>query len=623
MIQPARKRSVRRGGVRGGQILIKAVIAGVVVLGGVGVGAAALRGGESNGSHRSGTADMATVVQTTFDITTTATGELEALNQIELRSELETQSTIVEIVKEGSRVKKGDVIVRLNAEEIQRQIDTQRLEVSEAEASKVAAENEVTNQASTNESEIRKADLKVALAELSLRQWEEGELDKQYTQLKLAIEQAERQFTRLTEKVRNSRELFAQGFLSKDELDLDEISLIEAESKLQTAILDEEIYWTYTYPKDREQKTSDLTEAKAELERVRTTNEIQLTTKTVALENRKQQLNLRQARLTELEKQHASCEIKAPTDGLVVYSTSNEDFFYMGGNQGPLQVGRQVHPNEPLIRLPDTSAIIAKVRVHERLAGQVKTGQFARVKVDALGGAEFEGEIESIGILAETVWRDNRKEYTVRIAIKSGEQLERLKPTGGCEAEIRIGQVEDALAVPVQAVFSDGPVRFVYVPRGAKFERVPIKQGRNSKAFVEVAAGLKVNQRVLLREPSPAEVMGGGWDAAELKLVGLEVNEKGEPVAPANQWGGRGPGGGKPGGDRARAEGEHGKPEGGQGDDKGTEVAQAPADGEQAIAPEGEAKPEETSSTEAKPEGDAAPAAAAPPPATPATPGNG
>lgn len=540
----------RNAGTRGqrrGQLLVKGMIA-LVVLGAGGLGVAALTGQEKgDGGHARSTSDVVPVSRIDFDITTSATGELEARNQIEISSKLETRSTILEIVKEGTRVKKGDVLIRLNSEEIDREIVSQELAVIEARRAEASATSDVQIQHSLNDSELRKARLKLELAELALKQWEEGELEKKRTQLRLAIEQAQRQHERLTEKFRNAEELLKQGFLSKDERDRDEIELINAESNLLTARLDQEIYETYEYPREKAQKTSDVTEAIAELARVTEHNKIQLDEKAGTLETRRKQLQNREDRMAELRQQKASCTLIAPTDGLVVYATNNDDFFMRGGDAGPLVVGREVRPNEPLIRLPDTSEIIAKVRIHERLAGQVRTGQFARVKVEALGGAEFEGEVDSVGILAEQVWRDNRKEYTVRIALRRGEQMDRLKPTGGCEAEIRIATVEDALAVPLQAVFSDGPVRFVYSPRGGKFVRVPIKQGKHSKSYIEVAAGLKEGQSVLIREPGPAEVVSGPWDPGALKLVGLEVNDKGEPVAAPGAWGGQaGRGRGRP-----------------------------------------------------------------------------
>src|SRR5262245_3774787 len=92
------------------------------------------------------------------------------------------------------------------------------------------------------------------------------------------------------------------------------------------------------------------------------------------------------------------------------------------GGEGPLQIGRQVHPNELLIVLPDTSVMLASVQVHESLASRIKPGLRATVKVEAAGGKTYNGTVESIGVLAESGgWRDpNLREYRVKIALDIG-----------------------------------------------------------------------------------------------------------------------------------------------------------------------------------------------------------
>ena len=69
------------------------------------------------------TSDTAEITKASFDITTVATGELEAKKQIEIRSRVEQQAVIQEVIAEGTKVKEGDVLVRLNADRIQTAID--------------------------------------------------------------------------------------------------------------------------------------------------------------------------------------------------------------------------------------------------------------------------------------------------------------------------------------------------------------------------------------------------------------------------------------------------------------------------------------------------------------------
>jgi len=99
-----------------------------------------------------------------------------------------------------------------------------------------------------------------------------------------------------------------------------------------------------------------------------------------------------------------------------------------------------------------------------------------------------------------------------------------------CEAMITLGRVDDVVAVPLQAVFSEEAVQFVYVPRGSKYTRVPVKMGRRSETMAEIVSGVGDGERVLVREPSAGEILREPWDAAALKLAGFEIGPDGKPA---------------------------------------------------------------------------------------------
>ena len=528
-------RSRRRGGAA---LWVVLLVAGVLVLGG---GWLAI-GRDSAGDTDNQTTEFGVASVRTFDISTLAGGELEARNQIEIRSQLERQSTVVEIAPEGTRVKKGDLLVRLNSDEIENEIAEEELRVEEARLALEAAETAVEIQISDNESKLRKAQLDLTLKELALEQWREGEDKKTRQANNLAIERAERELERLTDKWNQTQELFKKEFVSKDEYDRDRLSYIEAKAELEKALLTDRIYREYQYPRDEQQKLSDVDEAIAELKRVERQNEINLKNKQSARANKARQLQMRQERLAEQRDQLEKCVILAPQDGLVVYGSTAQRDNWRWQQEGPISIGRVIRPNDLMITLPDTSEMIASVKVHESLAGKVRPGQPAMVSIEAVG-LELQGVVESIGVLAEGGgWRDpNRREYTVKIALDADGNAGVLKPSLRCEARLVLGEVEEALAVPVQAVFNDGAVRFVYVPRGAKFVRQPVNVGRTSDTYAEILSGIESGTRVLLREPSPGEVISEPWDEQTLKENGYDIGEDGRPIRAAPAFpGGRG-----------------------------------------------------------------------------------
>lgn len=553
-----RRTLVRRGLIAAG------VSVGVC---GLGFGLAALAPRANPGASKSGqtagaTLDTFEVTTLDFEITTTATGDIRAAKQIEIRNTIESETTVTEIIPEGSSVKAGEVLVRLNAENIQQRLDEERLSLESSRAQVVDAEQGYQIQLSENESSRRAANLKLTLSKLEFEQWLDGDLMSRQQDLEHALERAEKEEVRLREKLEKSAALYEKGYYSLDQFKQDELSREQAVNTLSKAQLDKDVFWEFEYPKQRKTKESNVEEASAELERVIRQNQARIASKEASLNNSRSALTIREQKFAKYQEQVNGATIKAPSDGLVVYATSIENSRW-GGDEGPLQVGSRVYPNQNLIVLPDTSEMVAAVRVHESLASRVRKGQHATVKVEAAGNERYSGVVESIGILAEQTsrWMDpNLREYTVRIMLdlpkaapdagsETGEGAPRkvahaLKPSMRCEAEIQLGSVTGATAIPIQAVFNEGPLRFVYVPEGSRFTRRPVQLGQRSERYAEIRAGLKIGERVLVRKPDASEVVSRAWDEQELAAVGMRVNDQGQvEMAP-------GSGGGGGGGDR-------------------------------------------------------------------------
>ncbi|MCH8271199.1 MAG: HlyD family efflux transporter periplasmic adaptor subunit [Planctomycetes bacterium] len=521
------------GGSRRAATLITLAIM-IAVIAAVSLGAYAMIGSRTGGGAGYATADLVPVQRMDFDITTTAMGELAAAQQLEIRSMLESESTIIEVVDEGITVKKGDLLVRLNSDRIQTAIEEDELRVESARSEVVAAENAVLIQESRNASSLRDATLQVTLKSLALEQWLKGDDKKELLRIRLRIDSAKSELKRLRRELEKDIQLNQQDFLSDNDLAKSELAVVKAEAESETAHLEREIYKGYIRLREEKIKQSDVVQAEAKLLEVEIQNDIELVSKEAKRSNERSQFQRREARLARLRAELEATTIVAPSDGLVVFGTSLQRNRRWGNSgEGPLQIGRRVYPNMLLIVLPDTAEMVATVRVHESLVGQIRPGYKATVKIDATGGETFTGTIIDIGVLAEGGgWMDpNRREYTVRIALDVDGESAKLKPSMRCEAKIFIDHVADALAIPLPALFSEGSLRYVYVRQSGKFVRRPVKISRRSDNYVEILEGLAEGDRVLVREPSPSEVIQRDWDQQELAAVGFTLDEDGKAVS--------------------------------------------------------------------------------------------
>lgn len=442
-----------------------------------------------------------------FDLTVTASGELDASQKLEVRSRVGGRPLIDWVIAEGTSVEQGQKLMELNREQVETWIQESSLSYNNAQADKVSAERDLLIEQDNAKSTQKEAELKLTVAKLDLAQWREGTVPQKRRELELAHKKAERNLERTQRDYEASVELFQEQFISRNELEENEIKLIEAEEALATAELNIRVYNEYTYSKDFQKFTSGVEQAEAELNRTISRNESKIARIRANLDSKTEVLGLRKARLEDLHKQYEACTITAPASGLVIYATSVGPRWR---RNNPITPGREVRENETVIMLPDTSQMMAVLRVHEARVGKVNPDMKASVTIDAKPDHPAAGAVVDISKTAESGnWRNRHlREYKVRVALPPNFDPD-LKPGMTCTARIVIGRVENELAVPVQAVFAEGADRFVYVPAGGgTVRKTPVELGDANETYVVITAGLESGDRVLLRSPRPNELRG-------------------------------------------------------------------------------------------------------------------
>lgn len=576
-VAPARRPSRR------GQVSL--MVIGVVILAVLAIVVAAVMKMKAAPTDARSVADTAVVRKGMFDITLPVSGELAALKQIEVRNKVDGRAVINEIVTEGTNVNVGDVILRLNDDEIKEKWRQAKEKVNTANAAHVTATAELTNTQNERNAELAKADSAIKLANLALQAWLSGEHPSMHQEMQLALETADKDYARLQERFVESAKLLERKFLSLDEYKRDEIAMIEARSALAKAKLDLEAYENYQSLHDKAEKESALEQANLDRKSVEDKFAAEVQSAEIEVESKKFQLESAKEDLARLDEQLTFCVVTAPSAGLVVYTSSLQQGG-MGRNEGrPPVVGTELSKNESVMILPDVSQMIASVKVSESLSGTIRPGQRAMITSDANANRSLAGEVLSVGVLAESGgWRDpNRRDYTVKILLKDGYDLG-LKPSMRCKAEIYVGRVSDALHVPIQSVFRNGPVNYVYVPQSGGYAQKPVVIGRASELYIEIKEGLIEGQVVLLREPATEEIVyripapkqeekemvAGIGEAPEAVPAGMRGAGGGASGGPANGRPNGAPGGMPSGGGTQQGGPANGQPAiGGAGDGTG------------------------------------------------------
>lgn len=440
-----------------------------------------------------------TVTRGPLTISVTESGTIKSRQQEIIKNQVEGSTTILYIIPEGTTVKAGDLLVELDASRLNDQLVDQQIRVQNAEAAWVRSRENleiVKNQAA---SDIARATLDYRFAEVDQRKYLEGEYPNKLQQAESKIKLTESEHQRQQEKLRWSKILFDEKYLSETERKADELAEQRAALDADSAKRELDLLRDYEHPRRVEELQSNLDQAEQALERVKRKAMADNIQAEADLRAKESEFNREKVKLVKIEEQLEKAVIRAPTDGLVIYATSAQSG--RGGTE-PLAEGQSVRERQDLIYLPTTTAVMVEIKVHESSMDKVRVGMPVRITVDALPGQSFVGRVTRIAPLpdAQSVWMNpDLKVYSTDIHV-DGDGTG-LRTGMSCRAEIVVQYYEDAMYVPVQAIVRVGDQPTAYVVNDRTIEARPVQIGLDNNRMVHIREGLKVGERVSLTPP--------------------------------------------------------------------------------------------------------------------------
>ena len=502
-------------------ILLLFVAAGATLIV-VGLAALALSG--ASDTDATGFATF-TVKRGPLRISVTESGTIKAREQVILKSEVEGRTSILTLIPEGTRVKEGDLLVELDASTlIDNQVD-QEIRVQNAEAAFISAQENfavVENQA---QSDIDKAELDLDFAQLDKKKYLDpnGEYQNEREAALAQITLVEEELIRANEKLKWSKKLFEEKYISETELKADELAASKKKTDLVLARNNLNLLETFTHQRMVKQLESDLKQAQMALERTKRKARADVKQAEANLRAKESEYNRQKDKLEKLAEQIAKTKIFAPSDGLAIYATSAQQG---RRNVEPLAEGQEVRERQELIYLPKGTAVKAEISIHEASLKKVQTHLPAIITVDALPGRRFSGTVARIAPLpnAQSMWMNpDLKVYNTEVNLQGSDGS--LRTGMSCKAEIIVEQYEDALYVPVQAVLRVAGEPTVFVAEGKKkFVPRTVSIGLDNNRMVHIISGLAAGEVVLLTPP---------LESAEIKSDSVETADSAETTGPA------------------------------------------------------------------------------------------
>ena len=294
--------------------------------------------------------------------------------------------TVVRVpVKDNQQVDAGAVLVELDPRDYQVAVDKARAELADAEASAVAAQSNVpiTSTAAASNVSTAEGSVEEAGGGVDAAQKEVGAAHARLTTAQARQREAEANAARTAKDVERLR-----GLLAKDEVSQQQFDAAAAAADAQRAATDSAKSQVVEAEAGIRVAESKLVQARAGEQQARAglrsaqTAPAQVTAiraRALAAEAHAQQARASLAQ-AELNLQYAT--IKAAVKGTVSRKTA--------------QVGQVIQPGQPLMALVPLEDVWITANFKETQLENMRPGQSATVKVDAYGGREYKGHVDSI-----------------------------------------------------------------------------------------------------------------------------------------------------------------------------------------------------------------------------------
>ncbi|MBZ5494880.1 MAG: efflux RND transporter periplasmic adaptor subunit [Acidobacteriia bacterium] len=369
-----------------------------------------------------------------------ASGQIRAKDYVNLQAEIVGVVTDLR-VREGDKVKKGDILLKIDPIQTAAQEDSTR------------AQSDAAHQ------DLRAQQFQISIAEHNIAN-AKSQLDSSRAQ----AEQATANVARSQSSFNRSQQLNEEGLISRDEYEQAQNNLNAAKSQAEVA------------KKQVEQMANQIKISENSLE------QMQISYAAAETRLKSQDANLTQA-TDQLKKTTITSSLNGVITQLVVHA---------GERAVP---GTLNSPQATLMTISDLSVIQTELKVDETDIVSLAIGNPAKIKVDALPDIVLDGEVTEIGnspITTSGSTTQEAKDFKVIVTVKN--PPDKIRPGMSCTADIITETRNNILAIPIQAL----TIREVEVDKDGNYIEPDPKQKKKTDSVARAdSTKTKINKKEL------------------------------------------------------------------------------------------------------------------------------
>ncbi len=300
-----------------------------------------------------------------------------------------------------------------------------------------------TLESSDNETQLRQARAAVESAKANLTRTSDSSLSSQVIQAQAAMKQAQVQYDDTRDIYERTQKLFADGAVSRQQLDSMKAKLDSAGIALDTATQNLSLIQDKGGPQSTGLASTQVDQAQATAELA--------------------------------ESQLRNTVVTSPITGLVAARNIDPGELVAGG--------------APAFVVIDVSSVTAETSVEESMVEKIHGGQAVPITVDAAGGQSIQGIVDTISPAADP----RTQGYLVKLKIANPGSA--FRPGMFARVSFLVENRKNVVVVPNSAVLTETGVDYVYavVPGDGEnvVKKTAVRTGISDESVTEIASGIE------------------------------------------------------------------------------------------------------------------------------------
>jgi multidrug efflux pump subunit AcrA (membrane-fusion protein) len=442
-------------------------------------------------------------------ITLDGTFVAREMTEVPLRPETWSSYEIVEVAEHGAKVRKGETLIKFDAEKIDETIADLELEQRLGELAILKAEEELPRVEETLELDFADAERAHRQAEQDFDRYKEIERPMAVKSAEFMVKYYDFMLNYEKDELDQLEKMYEADDLTEETEEIvlkrQRNSVEFAEFSLESAKLSRDQMLNVRLPRaDISYKTALDRTALAEAQ-AQTALSLDLNRARYELEQRKKSRTKSLDKHAKLLADRALMDIKSPADGIVFYGQS------VNGRWSDTQTlinkyepHSDVTPGSILMTVVQPRPVYVTSMIEEGERPDVASGQNAKIALPTEGTDRLAAEVESISSIPVSTGK-----FEITFELAQAQIPDWVVPGVNCKVQMIVYDKKDALVVPKSAVHDDEDnedQKYVWLidpdDADAKPERRNVTLGRRKGDEVEILKGLEKGDVISLEDES-------------------------------------------------------------------------------------------------------------------------